>query len=133
VICFDTDVMSAIVRVGGGPPQLARRLGTLPATEQSTTAITIGELVYGARRRGSTRLERAIDLAVSEIEVHPLDESAARVYAELRTALEAAGQRLDDADLQIASICVARDLTLVTGNIRHFERVPGLRVANWLE
>jgi tRNA(fMet)-specific endonuclease VapC len=34
--------------------------------------------------------------------------------------------------LQIAAIALARDLTLITGNTRHFERVPGLRVENWL-
>jgi predicted nucleic acid-binding protein len=32
----------------------------------------------------------------------------------------------------IAAIALARDLTLVTGNVRHFQRVPGLRVENWL-
>ena len=47
-------------------------------------------------------------------------------------ALEAVGRPLEDADLQIAAICLAHDLTLVTGNVRHFERVPGLRVENWL-
>ncbi len=55
------------------------------------------------------------------------------LYAEIRVALEASGQRLDDPDLRIAAICLAHDLTLVTGNVRHFERVPGLRVENWLE
>ena len=60
------------------------------------------------------------------------DEQAARAYAEIRVELEAKGQRLDDADLRIAAICLARDLTLITGNVRHFERVPGLRVENWL-
>jgi len=52
--------------------------------------------------------------------------------AQRRLAEVSAGQRLDDPDLRIAAICVAHDLTLVTGNVRHFERVPGLRVENWL-
>jgi tRNA(fMet)-specific endonuclease VapC len=43
------------------------------------------------------------------------------------------GQRLDGPDLRIAAIALSRDLTLVTGNVRHFERVPGLRIENWLE
>lgn len=59
------------------------------------------------------------------------DEPAARVYAEIRVVLEAVGQRLDDADLRIAAIGLARDFALITGNVRHFERVPGLRVENW--
>ena len=130
--CFDTDVMSAIVRADGGPPSLARRLGVLDPSEQYTTSITVGELVYGARRRGSARLESDIDRAIAEVQVQPFDEPAARAYAEIRVELEAAGQRLEDADLRIAAICLAHDLTLISGNVRHFERVPGLRVENWL-
>ena len=133
MICLDTDVMSAIVRPGGGPLQLARKLGVLDASEQCTTAITVGELVYGARKRQNPRLESDIDRTLAEVRVQPFEEAAARVFAEIRVQLESQGQRLDDADLRIAAICVAHDLTLITGNVRHFERVPGLRVENWLE
>ena len=59
--------------------------------------------------------------------------AAAAVYGTLRADLERRGMRLDDPDLRVASIALARDLTLVTGNVRHFERVPGLRVENWLD
>jgi len=133
VICLDTDVASTIMRPGGGPSRLGRRLGTLEAATQYTTSITVGELLYGARKRGSQRLEREIErLLGGEVQIAAFDEPAARTYAEIRVELEAAGQRLEDADLRIAAICLARDLTLITGNVRHFERVPGLRVENWL-
>jgi tRNA(fMet)-specific endonuclease VapC len=39
---------------------------------------------------------------------------------------------LDAADLRIAAVALAQDLILVTGNVRHFQRVPNLRVENWL-
>lgn len=132
MFCFDTDVMSATVRSGGGPPQLARRLGVVPAARQFTTSVSVGELLYGARKRRSAALEDDINRLVAEIQVVPFDEPAARSYADIRVALEAAGRRLEDPDLRIAAICLAHDLTLVTGNVRHFERVPGLRVENWL-
>lgn len=45
---------------------------------------------------------------------------------------EADRKRLDEPDLRIASIVLASGLTLVTGNVRHFGRVPGLSVENWL-
>jgi tRNA(fMet)-specific endonuclease VapC len=64
--------------------------------------------------------------------VLPFDARAAEAYGPLRADLERKGQRLDGPDLRIASIVLSRDLTLVTGNARHFERVPGLRVENWL-
>jgi tRNA(fMet)-specific endonuclease VapC len=64
--------------------------------------------------------------------VLPFDELAAEVYGPLRARLESEGRRLDEPDLRIASIVLARDLTLVTGNERHFARVPDLRIENWL-
>ena len=133
MFCLDTDVASAIVRPEAGPANLARRLGVLPPASQFTTSITLGELLYGARKRRNEALERDIEwLFARDIEVVPFDDVAARVYADIRVELEAAGRRLEDPDLRIAAICLAHDLTLVTGNVRHFERVPGLRVENWL-
>lgn len=64
--------------------------------------------------------------------VLPFDASAARRYGEVRAELERRGTPIGDADLRIASIALDRDLTVVTGNVRHFEKVPGLAVENWL-
>jgi len=94
----------------------------------------LGELLYGAGRRQSAALHRAIEEYVGgDVSILPFDEPATRSYADIRVELEAAGRRLEDPDLRIAAICLAHDLTLVTGNVRHFERVLGLRVENWLE
>jgi tRNA(fMet)-specific endonuclease VapC len=131
--CFDTDVLSVLMRPHP-PPHLIRRMATVPGSEQVTTAVSLAELLYGAARRGGQELaERAhalVDYAVNA--VLPFDEAAAEVYGPLRALLERAGRRLDEPDLRIASIAVARDLTLVTGNVKHFARVPDLRVENWL-
>ncbi|MEX2449062.1 MAG: PIN domain-containing protein [Solirubrobacterales bacterium] len=130
--CFDTDVLSATMR---RDPDLAliRRLAELPPSEQFTTAITLGELLYGAERRGSARLRAMVrDLLGGALIVLPFDEAAADIYGPLRALLEARGEPLDEPDLRIASIALARDLTLVTANVRHFDRVPDLRVENWL-
>lgn len=61
------------------------------------------------------------------------DTKAAAVCGQLRAELEQKGQPLDLADLEIASIAIAGDFTLVTGNTRHFGRIEGLRVENWLK
>ena len=64
--------------------------------------------------------------------VPAFDEAAAHRYGEVRAELEARGEPIGDSDTRIAAIALVHDLTLVTGNVRHFERVPGLRLVNWL-
>ena len=131
--CFDTDVLSALLRPAP-PLGLVRRLARTDASEQCTTAITLGELLYGAARIGSKQLaERIAEIVPAAHAVLPFDEAAARSFADLKASLERAGAPLAEPDLRIAAIALARDLTLVTGNVRHFTRVPDLRVENWLE
>ncbi len=116
------------------PMHLVRRLARTPVQEQCTTAITLGEILYGAARVGrSVLLEQFRERVTSAHSVLAFDRMAAETYGPLRAELERIGRRLDGPDLRIASIALSRDLTLVTGNTRHFERVPGLRVENWLE
>lgn len=130
--CFDTDVLSATIRREPSLP-LIRRLAQVPPAEQFTTAINMGELIFGAAHRESERLsDRVRELVREALTVVPFDESAAVVYGPLRAQLEAAGEPLDEPDLRIASIALSRELTLVTGNVRHFARVPGLDVEDWL-
>lgn len=112
---------------------LLRRLALVPPEAQFTTSINLGELLYGAARRGSPRLLKQVREVVRSAQVVlPFDEAAAEVYGPLRAELEKNGERLDEPDLRIASIVLAHDLTLISGNVRHFGRVPGLRLENWL-
>jgi predicted nucleic acid-binding protein len=131
--CFDTDVLSAVLR-REPPLHLLRRLAQVPPDDQATTTITLGELLYGAAKRGSGQLVQRVREALSLATVIlPFDADAAEIYGPLRADLERQGRRLDEPDLRIASIALSRGLTLVTGNIRHFKRVPDLLVENWLE
>jgi tRNA(fMet)-specific endonuclease VapC len=132
VYCFDTDILSAVIR-RDPPLHLIRRLAATPPGQQSTTSITLGELLYGVAKRGSPGLaERVHELVASAGIVLPFDDAAAQQYGALRATLERDGRRLAEPDLRIASISLARDVTLVTANTRHFARVPGLRLENWL-
>ena len=130
--CLDTDVLCAVIKPSP-PLHLIRRLARTPPTEQCTTAITLGELLYGVMRRGSPELAvRVRDLIASAGPILPFDEAAAQRYGPLRTSLERDGRGLAEPDLRIAAIALSREVILVTGNLRHFARVPGLEVENWL-
>lgn len=102
-----------------------------------TTAINWGELWRGILRLPADerdllaeRYERDI---VPLVGVFDFTRRCAEVYAHLRVDLEKRGQRLDEADLMIASIALHHNMVLVSGNTRHFARVPGLKVENWFE
>lgn len=130
--CLDTDVLSAVLK-REPPLHLIRRLARTPPTDQCTTAITLGELVYGVARRGSPALaERVRGLIASAGPILPFDQAAAQRYGPLRANLEIGGRRLAEPDLRIAAIVLSRDATLVTGNVRHFARVPDLNIEDWL-
>lgn len=130
--CFDTDVLSAVIR-RDPPMSLIRRLARTPPEQQFTTAVTLGELLYGAATRGSATLTHKVrELISGALLVLPFDDRAAGVYGPLRARLESEGRRLDEPDLRIASIALSRGLVVVTANVRHFGRVPDLKVENWL-
>ncbi len=131
-VCFDTDILSWVIRPHP-PNDLVRRIGLRRLDEQLTTAVSAAELLYGVARDANERRSEQVRAMLSSFRVAPFDVAAAKIFGPLRAELEREGQRLDQADLMIASICLARDLTLVTGNVRHLARVPGLRVENWLE
>ena len=126
---FDTDAISEVLRRQPSPQYLAW-LSTIPVDEQLTTAITIAELYWGAcRSPASARHLHNIDTRVlPSVRVIPFDVDAARKFGELKATLEAQGALLPDADLQIAAMALVGGHELVTGNVRHFSRVPGLRI-----
>jgi tRNA(fMet)-specific endonuclease VapC len=73
-----------------------------------------------------------VQTVLDALPVISFDVAAAHIYGELRAQLERAGRPLGEADLRIASTAMAYDLVVVTGNTRHFVRVPGLAVEDWL-
>jgi predicted nucleic acid-binding protein len=131
MIVLDTDVVSNLM---GPKPSAAliERIGQTPVHQQSTTAITIGELSYGAERVRRPELYRHAMQLLADTRVLPFDRDAAEQYGRLRSQLERGGMRLPDPDLRIAATALAHEAVLITGNVRHFERVDNLVVHNWL-
>jgi tRNA(fMet)-specific endonuclease VapC len=130
--CLDTDVLSATIRPAP-PLHLIRRLAVTPREEQYTTAVNLAELTYGAAKHGGDELATQVRrIVLAGGRVLPFDRKAAEIFGALRAGLEREGRRLEPLELEIAAIALSRDLTLITGNTKHFERVPALRVENWL-
>jgi len=133
VYCFDTDVLAAAL-LREPPMQLVRRLARTPGDQQFTTSVSVAEIAYAAARNGDGEVAgRVRELIAAASAVLPFDQGAAEAYGALRAQLERIGVRLDEPSLRIAAIAVSRDLTLVTASARLYDRVPGLRIENWLE
>ena len=131
--CFDTDILAAAL-LREPPMQLVRRLARTPGDQQCTTAVAVAEITYAATRNGDQEMTSRIrELIAAATTVLPFDHAAAEVYGTLRAHLEGVGVRLDEPSLRIAAIAVSHDLTLVTASARLYDRVPGLRIENWLE
>ena len=126
---LDANVISAAMRDPGG--RLARRLTAIPPGDLCTSVVAAAELRFGAARKGSARLEAAVDAVLSTLEVAPLETPADRIYGALRARLQARGESLGANDVWIAAHALTLDCVLVTDD-RAFERVEGLKVENWL-
>lgn len=127
---FDTDAISEVLKPRPAP-RYVQWLRGIARDEQFASAVTLGELYQGAFR--SSAVERHLhnieERVLPSLTLLPYDAATARVYGEIRASLESAGKPLADADLQIAATALQHDLELVTGNVRYFRRVPGLRLA----
>ena len=131
---LDTDTLSMLAKPSP-PLGLLRRMAATDPAERVTSSVTLAEMHYGALRigrRGEPLLERIEAALAAASAVLPFDAAAAREYGRLRAALEARGMAIGLADTQIAAIARSRGLAVVTGNVRHFGRVPELAVENWL-
>lgn len=127
---LDTNAVSAALE---GHAALDRRLGALSTSQWCISAITRSELRYGvARQRGATRLAEIVEAFLSTARTAPWDARAADIHGELRAELAAQGRRIGDFDEMIAAHALSLGATLVTDNLRHFARVPGLATQNWL-
>lgn len=101
--------------------------------QMSISSITLAELLHGAEK--STQPEhnlQQVEDFVSRLEVLEYTSKAAAHYGDIRANLEKQGNTIGVNDIHIAGHARSEGLTLVTNNIREFERVEALRLENWV-
>lgn len=126
---LDTDTCIALLR--GEGHVISRRRAT--SDEVVTTWITAAELYYGAAKSKAPENNRATVAAfLATLRILGLDELSVRIFGEAKALLERQGKRLADADLFIGAIAVSRGAAVVTGNRRHYERIPGVTIEDWI-
>jgi tRNA(fMet)-specific endonuclease VapC len=114
------------------PPEVRARFERLKPGQLIMSAITYGELCYGASK--STQQAKALaqlQELVQDVPVAELDSRASEAYGEIRATLEKEGRLIGNNDLWIGAHALALNLTLATNNEREFNRIPGLSLENW--
>ena len=128
---LDTDTIIYSLK---GHEIVQRNLSTHIDEPMSLSVISLMELYYGAYKsqKVTSNLSK-IRILEKTFEIIPAGTESAEIFGLLKSDLEKSGSPLDDFDLIIAACAMTYNLTLVTNNYRHFERIDGLKLANWSE
>jgi tRNA(fMet)-specific endonuclease VapC len=126
---LDTNMASFVIK--GTSSAVDRRLVKVPMAQLAISAVTEGELRFGAARLPqSTRLHNMIEDFFLRVAILPWDSDAAQQYGQLRATLEREGQKMGNLDTMIGAHALALDAILVT-NDRTFRRIKKLKVEDW--
>lgn len=130
---LDTNILSEVLRKSPSP-QLLKRLSVAENAAKATSCICVMELRHGALRRddGGNLWRRIEKELLGRLEILEVGLEEALLAGELLAGLSSTGQKIDVEDVLIAATALTHGFTVVTNNVRHFERIPGLRVEDWL-
>ncbi|MBV8841801.1 MAG: PIN domain-containing protein [Bryobacterales bacterium] len=128
---LDTDIASYIIKRHS--PEIEVKLVDIEPSRVCISAITCAELLYGLKRLPPEhRLHQGVRRFLKVVRVLAWDRDAAGFYADIRDRLVTAGEQIGELDMMIAAHSIAAMATLVTNNIRHYERISApLILENW--
>jgi tRNA(fMet)-specific endonuclease VapC len=128
MVCLDTSFLVDLMRTDND--KALRKLIEFRNERLCTTTITLAELYRGAYNSSNTTFEVSkVDKLLQNFEILTLDNESAKKYGEFHNLLRS--NPIGDADLFIASIVISKNETLLTRNLKHFERIQDLKVSSW--
>ena len=128
---LDTDICSHLIKVG--PLAALVRLEQIKEGSAHMSAVTWGELLFGCGLRPeAVALSARVRAFAEVVEPLSLDREVADHYADIRCHLQRKGTPIGSNDMWIAAHARSNNLVMVTHNTREFERVPGLKLEDWL-
>lgn len=128
---LDTNICIYIIKKQ--PASVLERFEQLPFGSVSMSLVTYGELEYGAlRSNNSNKALNTLEEIKNYIPVLPIEVNVAKHYADIRADLAKKGSPIGNNDLWIAAHARALGHTVVSNNIKEFERVENLHLENWI-
>lgn len=117
-----------------GNENIERKAISVGIDNLSVSFVNLSELFYGAYKSEKQNENlSAIHTMLEKLEIIDSSEEICDQFGKLKAQLEREGNIIDDADLFIASCALVNNLTLVTNNERHFHRINGLKLENWVD
>jgi len=127
------DTNTCIYFLNQASERIVERFKQLSPSQIRLPSITVAELYYGAEKsKFKSRNREKAKRFVSTFEIVSFDEKACSAYAKIRYSLERSGIPVGPMDLLIASIGLAYNFTVVTNNVKEFQKVKGLKIENWV-
>lgn len=118
-----------------GKIDVAAHLEGREADEFYLSVVSASELLHGVHRasKAAVRARRSafVEAVLDRFPILEIDVAAARMHARIWAETSASGKRVGPHDLWIAASAMAHGLTVVTGNVREFKMIPGLKVESW--
>lgn len=129
---LDTNI--CIYAIKHKPEKVFNELQKHDPSDVCISSVTYAELVHGVEKSAAVEKNRlALSMLLANIEILNFDVEAANCYGKIRADLEKKGTPIGPLDMMIAGHAQSLGYTIVTNNVREFERVPDLKIANWAE
>ncbi len=129
-LVIDSDILIYFLK---GHTEIVNKLSSQPPETIFTTRINYTELLYGAYNSSKIQQNLSkINAFLDVLTILEFDQKASAIFAEDKAKLKRQGMLIADMDLMIASITKAQDFSLVTNNLKHFERIENLKLERWL-
>ncbi len=121
---LDTDV---IILFFSNEPEIVRIFNTIE-NKKGVSVISIAEIVEGLQTDKRKNRRDIFFTFLKKIEILPVTQKTSLVFAAIRYKLRKKGTLVDNMDLLIAATCLEHNATLVTRNVKHFSKIPDLKI-----
>jgi tRNA(fMet)-specific endonuclease VapC len=133
IFMLDTNICIYLLNRRTGYEKILARIDGLSYQEVVISSLTLAELKYGIAKSVKKEANRTkLEYFLYQFECLPFDAEATSCYGDVRIQLESKGTPIGPLDTLIAAHALSLDATLVTNNVREFERVDGLAIENWI-
>ena len=128
---FDTNIITAYFKEN---PKVVQKMTAYQKQfgKLKLNILSYYELLRGYKDLGSPKKLQGFREFASKCDILGMDAAVMEKASDIYVELKQAGQLIGDADILIAAIAMVNQLVLITDNVKHFSRIKGLQLENWL-